>query len=208
MTIHLPDRDAQLRPKPPSPSSRPSREAAMESVRTLLAYIGEDPDREGLIDTPSRFVAAWNHLFSGYREDPRQLLGRTFEEVNGYDEIVVLRGTRFWSHCEHHVLPIRGRVDIAYLPNGRVVGLSKLSRLVEAYARRLQTQESLTAQIADAIESTLEPLGLVVVVRAEHQCMAMRGVEQCETSTATTALRGVFKEDGRLEARAFRLIED
>lgn len=183
-----------------------SREAALKSVRTLLRYIGEDPDREGLVDTPKRFLKAWGDLFAGYERDPSVELERTFEEVAGYDEIVVLRGAEFHSHCEHHVIPMRGTVDIAYLPAGRVVGLSKLVRLVDGYARRLQTQEALTAQIGDAIESVLEPRGVAVIVRARHQCMAMRGVRQPEAETLTQTLRGAFRDDPAEERRLMRLL--
>jgi len=192
----------------PSPEAdRPSRMEAREAVRTLLRYIGEDPEREGLVDTPERFVKAWGDLFSGYDRDPADELGRTFEDVAGYDEIVVLRGTRFHSHCEHHAIPMTGTVDIAYLPEGRVVGLSKLSKVVDVFARRLQTQEALTAQIADAIEDGLGPAGVAVVVRAQHQCMVMRGVAQEGAVTVTQTLRGAFDGDPALEARLHRLLE-
>ncbi|QDV09077.1 GTP cyclohydrolase 1 [Planctomycetes bacterium Poly30] len=184
-----------------------TREEALKSVRTLLRYMGEDPEREGLLDTPKRFLKAWDDLFSGYRTDPREALERTFEEVAGYDEIVILRGTEFYSHCEHHVIPMKGTVDIAYLPNGRVVGLSKLSRVVEGYAKRLQTQEALTAEIGDAIEEVLRPRGVAVIVRAQHQCMAMRGVRQCGADTVTQTLRGAFRTDPVEEARLFRLLD-
>lgn len=184
-----------------------TREEALKSVRTLLRYMGEDPEREGLIDTPKRFLKAWDDLFSGYGSDPREALERTFEEVAGYDEIVLLRGTEFFSHCEHHVIPMKGTVDIAYLPKGRVVGLSKLSRVVDGYARRLQTQEALTAQIANAIEDVLHPRGVAVIVRAQHQCMAMRGVRQCAADTITQTLRGAFRTDPAEEARLFRLLQ-
>lgn len=203
-----------LQPAPrPVPSRRAperdsvSREEALQSVRTLLRYMGEDPDREGLIDTPKRFLKAWDDLFRGYGSDPRVELERTFEEVSGYDEIVILRGTEFFSHCEHHVIPMRGMVDIAYLPAGRVVGLSKLSRVVEGYARRLQTQEALTAQIGDAIEEVLCPRGVAVIVRAQHECMAMRGVKQGAAETVTQTLRGAFRTDPIEEARLFRLLD-
>lgn len=199
-----------LQPSPRSLKVTPApvtREDALKSVRTLLRYMGEDPDREGLVDTPKRFLKAWDDLFSGYHSDPRESLERTFEEVAGYDEIVLLRGTEFFSHCEHHVIPMRGTVDIAYLPHGRVVGLSKLSRVVEGYARRLQTQEALTAQIGDAIEDVLRPRGVAVIVRAQHECMAMRGVRQCGAATVTQTLRGAFRDDPVEEARLFRLLQ-
>lgn len=192
---------------PASGAERPTRAEARDAVRTLLRYIGEDPEREGLVDTPERFVKAWGDLFSGYDRDPAEELGRTFEDVAGYDEMVVLRGTRFHSHCEHHAIPMTGTVDIAYLPDGKVVGLSKLSKVVDTLARRLQTQEALTAQIADAIEEGLAPAGVAVVVRAQHQCMVMRGVAQDGAVTVTQTLRGAFDGDATLETRLHRLLE-
>lgn len=215
MTLHAPDPAAEIheqrRPRlavAPAPGAeRPTRAEAREAVQTLLRYIGEDPEREGLVDTPERFVKAWGDLFSGYDRDPAEELGRTFEDVGGYDEMVVLRGTRFHSHCEHHAIPMTGTVDIAYLPDGKVVGLSKLSKVVDALARRLQTQEALTAQIADAIEEGLAPAGVAVVVRAQHQCMVMRGVAQDGAVTVTQTLRGAFAGDATLETRLHRLLE-
>ncbi|MEM9380454.1 MAG: GTP cyclohydrolase I FolE [Planctomycetota bacterium] len=186
--------------------SRPSREEALRAVRTLLLHIGENPDREGLVDTPSRFLRAWDDLFSGYEEDPGASLARTFEEVEGYDDIVLLKDIEFFSHCEHHVIPIRGSADIAYLPDRRVVGISKLARVVDAFARRLQTQEALTAQIADTIVAALRPRGVAVTVRARHMCMEMRGVRQGAASTVTTALRGAFRTDEALQGRLDRML--
>ncbi|MEM6568534.1 MAG: GTP cyclohydrolase I FolE [Planctomycetota bacterium] len=188
--------------------SRPSREEALQAVRTLLLHIGENPDREGLVDTPARFLKAWGDLFSGYDADPGESLGRTFEEVEGYDDIVLLQGVEFFSHCEHHVIPIRGTADIAYLPDRRVVGISKLARVVDAFARRLQTQEALTAQIADTIDGVLRPRGVAVTVRARHMCMEMRGVRQGGASTVTTALRGAFRTDEALQGRLDRMLRD
>lgn len=202
MTIHSPDHTRLDLGSAPTPTRREAEAA----VRTLLRHMGEDVEREGLVDTPARFLKAWNDLFSGYRIDPAAELGRTFEEVAGYDEIVVLKGTHFHSHCEHHVQPMNGSVDIAYLPAGRVVGLSKLSKVVEGFARRLQTQEALTAQIADAIEEGLRPRGLAVIVRARHQCMVSRGVAQDKAMTVTQTLRGVFRDEPREEARLWRLL--
>ena len=154
----------------------PTREETEAAVRTLLRFIGEDPDREGLADTPSRVVRAYEELFSGYAEDPLDYLNRTFEETGGYDEMIVLRDIRVESHCEHHILPIIGRAHIGYLPNDRVIGISKLARVVDVYSRRLQVQEKLTAQIANAIEEVLKPRGVAVVIDATHQCMTMPGV--------------------------------
>lgn len=185
---------------------RPARVEALTALRTLLAYIGEDPAREGLLDTPDRVLRAWEDSYGGYAVDPAAGLARTFEEVEGYDDFVLLKGIEFVSHCEHHMIPIHGSADIAYVPRSRVVGLSKLARVVDGYARRLQTQEALTAQVASAIEETLQPLGLAVLVRAQHHCMATRGVRQRKAETVTTVLRGSFLEDTRLEERFLRLV--
>ena len=157
--------------------SRPSREQAEKAVRTLIQWAGDDPDREGLVDTPARFVRAWDEYFSGYNEDPVDVLERTFKETGGYDEMVVLRDIEFFSHCEHHVVPIIGKVHVAYLPSSRVIGISKLARVVEIFARRLQIQEKLTAEIAKSIDEVLKPKGVGVVVQAQHQCMTTRGVK-------------------------------
>ena len=182
---------------------RPTREEAEKAVRTLLRYIGEDTNREGLIDTPRRAVNALDDLYSGYDRDADDVLGRTFEEVSGYDEIVVLRDIALHSHCEHHMLPITGHVTIAYLPAGRVVGLSKLVHVVNIYARRLQTQETLTAQIAHTIQDSLAPRGVAVFVRAEHSCMVVRGVQAKGTETETSLLTGVFRDDAEQRGRLF-----
>ena len=176
-----------------SPAARPSRAQAEEAVRTLIRWAGENPDREGLEGTPGRVTRAYEEWFGGYREDPEALLQRTFEEVDGYDEIVVLRDIRFESHCEHHMAPIIGRVHIGYLPRRRVVGISKLARLVEAYARRLQIQERLTAQIANTINQVLKPHGVAVVVQATHGCMTTRGVHKSAASLVTSRMLGVFR---------------
>ena len=188
-------------------TDRPSRHDAEEAVKTLLRYIGEDPRREGLIDTPRRTVNALADLYSGYDRDADDVLGRTFEEVSGYDEIVVLRDIELNSHCEHHMLPITGRVTIAYLPAGRVVGLSKLVHVVNIYGRRLQTQETLTAQIAHTIQDVLAPRGVAVFVRAEHSCMVVRGVRAKGTETATSLLTGVFRDDPEQRTRLFETLQ-
>lgn len=184
-------------------ASRPDREEAEAAVRTLLAFIGEDPHREGLIDTPRRVVSAYRELFGGYRENPEKDLGRTFEEVNGYNDQVTIRDIPFHSHCEHHMVPIIGKAHIAYLPDGRVVGLSKIARTVESFARRLQTQEAMTSQIADAIDEILAPRGVAVLVEAEHMCMAMRGMRKAGSSTTTCKFTGVFQKDPTQQAQFF-----
>ncbi len=174
---------------------RPSREEAEQAVRVLLRWAGDDPDREGLLGTPDRVVRAYEEFFSGYDEDPAALLRRTFEETDGYDEMVVLRNITFESHCEHHMVPIIGKAHVAYLPKNRVVGISKLARVVEAYAKRLQIQEKMTAQIANAINSELQPLGVAVVIEAAHQCMTTRGVHKPGVSMVTSRMLGAFRED-------------
>lgn len=184
---------------------RPSRRDAEEAVRTLLSYFGEDPSREGLLDTPRRFVDAYEEFLAGYAEDPVALLSRTFEEVEGYDDIVLLKNIRFESHCEHHIQPIIGVAHVAYLPSAKIVGISKLPRVVDALSKRLVSQETLTNQIAQAIETALEPRGVAVLLDAEHQCMSTRGVHKTEISCVTQALLGAFKEPA-MEARFFRLI--
>ena len=167
----------KIRARQPDGVSRPSREEALEAVRTLLRWAGDDPGREGLLGTPDRVVRSYAEFFSGYGEDPVALLQRTFEETDGYDEIVMLKDIRFESHCEHHIAPIIGKVHIAYLPSNRVVGISKLARLVEVYAKRLQIQEKMTAQIANTLDEVLQPKGVAVVIEAAHQCMTTRGVQ-------------------------------
>ena len=180
---------------------KPSREKALEAVRTLLAWAGDDPDREGLIETPRRVVEAFEEWFSGYAEDPDKLLGKTFEDVEGYDDIVMLRDIEVESHCEHHMAPFLGKAYVAYVPTDRVVGISKLARVVEVFARRLQNQETLTRQIAGAIESGLKPKGVAVLIDAEHQCMTTRGVHHRHVSTITTNFTGVFKTDLAMQER-------
>jgi GTP cyclohydrolase I len=175
--------------------SRPSREDAEEAVRTLLRWAGDDPAREGLRDTPARVARAYEEFFAGYEVDPIALLERTFEETEGYDEIVLLRDIRVESYCEHHMAPIIGRAHVAYLPHRRVVGISKLARTVEAYAKRLQIQEKLTAQIANTIQEVLQPRGVAVVIEAVHQCMTTRGVHQPGVSMVTSRMLGAFRDD-------------
>ncbi len=186
--------------------ARASRQEAEQAVRTLLSYFGENPDREGLVDTPRRFVDAYEEFLSGYAEDPAAMLSRTFEEVEGYDDIVLMRDIRFESHCEHHIQPIIGVAHVAYLPSDKVVGISKLARVVDAFAKRLQSQEIMTNQIADAIETALAPRGVAVLLEAEHQCISTRGVHKTGVACVTQSLRGAFNGDAQMEARFFRLI--
>jgi GTP cyclohydrolase I len=187
--------------------SRVSRRAAEGAVRTLLRWAGEDPRREGLQDTPQRVVDAYRDWFSGYEIDPAAYLRRTFEEVGGYDELIVLRDVSFESHCEHHMAPIIGRVHVGYLPADKVVGISKLARVVDGYARRFQVQEKLTAQIANCITEVLKPRGVGVVVAAVHQCMTTRGVHKRNVSMVTSRMTGVFRSDARTRAEFLRFID-
>lgn len=186
--------------------NRPSRKEAEAAVRTLLGWIGEDVTREGLLDTPRRVVDAYREMFAGYERDPEDDLGRTFEDMAGYDDIVLVRDISFFSHCEHHIVPIIGKAHIAYLPNQRVLGLSKIVRVVETFAHRLQTQEAMTSQIAQAIEENLRPNGVAVMIEAEHMCMVMRGVRQLGSTTMTTTFTGRFKSDAAEQARFFKMI--
>jgi len=185
---------------------RPSRAEAEAAVRTLLCYIGDNPDREGLVETPKRFVKAYQELFTGYKECPVEILDRTFSEIGSYAEPVLVRDIPFYSHCEHHVMPFTGKAHIAYTPTERVVGLSKLARLVDVYARRLQTQEHLTSQIATAIDEILKPRGVAVMLEAEHTCMSMRGVAKPGSLTVTTQFTGLFRDDPQEQARFFTLV--
>jgi GTP cyclohydrolase IA len=185
---------------------RVSRRAAEEAVRTLLAWAGDDPGREGLLDTPKRVVNAYRDWFSGYLIDPREYLRRTFEEVEGYDEMVVLRDISFESHCEHHMAPIIGRVHVGYLPTTKVVGISKLARVVDGYSRRFQVQEKLTAQIAGCIDEVLKPRGVGVVVDASHECMTTRGVHKRGVSMITSRMVGIFRSDARTRAEFLQFI--
>jgi GTP cyclohydrolase IA len=183
------------------------RQQAEDAVRTLLRWAGDDPAREGLVDTPKRVVDAYGDWFSGYADDPREYLERTFEEVAGYDEMIVLRDIEFESHCEHHMAPIIGRVHVGYLPDGKVVGISKLARVVEAYARRFQVQEKMTAQIAQSIEHVLAPRGVGVVVEASHECMTTRGIHKRGVSMVTSKMLGGFREDARTRAEFLRFLD-
>ena len=187
-------------------SARPTRAEAEDAVRTLLRWAGDDPDREGLVDTPERVARAYEDWFAGYDHDPVQTLQRTFAEVEGYDEMVVLRDVRVESHCEHHLAPILGKAHVAYLPDKRVVGISKLARVVDAYAKRLQIQEKLTAQIANCIQDVLQPRGVAVVVEAEHQCMTTRGIQKPGTSLITSRMLGLFRRNDATRREFLALI--
>ncbi len=186
-------------------TNRPSKEEAMAAVRTLLAWTGDNPDREGLRDTPKRVVEAFEEWFQGYEADPKKELSRTFEDVQGYDDMVLLRDIDVESHCEHHMAPFLGKAYVAYMPTAKVVGISKIARVVEIFAKRLQTQETMTKQIADALEESLAPLGVAVLIDAEHQCMTTRGVHHKHVSTLTTRFTGVFRTDLALQERFLRL---
>ncbi len=191
MNVHARGLPAKTTPD----DDRPTREEAEAAVRTLLRWAGDDPDREGLLDTPGRVTRAYGEWFRGYAEDPEADLQRTFEEVEGYDEMVVLRDIRFESYCEHHLAPIIGKAHVGYMPTNRVVGISKLARVVDSFAKRLQVQEKMTAQIANAIHDVLQPKGVAVVIEAEHQCMSTRGVHKPGVSMVTSTMLGAFRED-------------
>ena len=193
------------RETPDSRVKRPSQEEAEAAVRVLLAWAGDDPAREGLLDTPRRVTKAFSEYFSGYNEDPAETLSRTFKDVGGYDDIVMLRDIELHSHCEHHMIPFIGRAHVAYFPTDRVVGISKLARVVEVFARRLQTQETMTAQIAETIDKALKPKGVAVMIEAVHQCMSIRGVKKPDVATITTQFTGIFKEDPAQQARFMML---
>jgi len=184
----------------------PIPEAVLDAVRTLIRWAGDDPDREGLADTPARVARAYREYFRGFREDPRQYLERTFEQVGGYDEVVLLRGIPFVSHCEHHIAPFTGKAHVAYMPTDRVVGISKLARVVHGFARRLQVQERLTAQIADAIDEVLKPAGVAVVIEATHGCMTCRGVETPDVIMTTSRMTGVFRNDEKTRREVLALM--
>jgi len=188
-------------------ASRPSKEEAMEAVRTLIAWAGDNPEREGLIDTPKRVVNAYREWFRGYDMDPAEELSRVFEDVSGYDDMVILREIDVESHCEHHMAPFLGTAYVAYLPTDKVVGISKLVKVVEIFAKRLQTQETMTAQIAEAIDDALKPRGSAVMIDAVHQCMSTRGVHHPNVSTITTQFTGEFKTNPALQERFLRLIK-
>ena len=191
----------------PAETGRPSREEAERAVRTLLRWAGDNPFRDGLADTPSRVVRAYEEFFKGYDEDPVEILQRTFEETEGYDEMVILRGIRFESFCEHHIAPIIGRAWVAYVPSGRVVGISKLARVVDAYAKRLQIQEKMTAQIANTINDVLQPQGVGVVLKATHHCMTTRGVHKHDTDMVTSRMLGCFRDNAMSRQEFLTMVE-
>ena len=192
--------------KQPKPR-KPSRAQAEAAVRTLLLWAGEDPRREGLVETPKRVAIAYEDWFSGYKENPVEYLRRTFEEVDGYDEMIILRDITFESHCEHHMAPIIGRAHVGYLPRNKVVGISKLARVVEAFARRFQVQEKMTAQIANCIQDVLQPKGVGVVIEAKHQCMTTRAIHKSDVSMVTSQMVGTFRKDARTRAEFLRMID-
>ena len=188
-------------------TNRPSKEEAMKAVKTLISWAGDNPSREGLIDTPKRVVEAYEEFFSGYNEDPYKVLDKTFSDVEGYDDIIILRDINIETHCEHHIVQILGVAHVAYLPSEKVVGLSKLARGVEVYCRRLQTQETLTMQILHTIDEVLQPRGVAVMIDAKHQCMTTRGIYKPDVSTITTKFLGLFKEDNELRQRFIQLTQ-
>ena len=187
--------------------NKPSRDEAEKAVEVLLRWAGDNPLREGLLDTPARVVRAYEEFFAGYLEDPEKMLERTFEEVEGYDDIVMLRDVAVQSHCEHHLVPILGKAHIAYLPDKRVVGISKLARVLDSYSKRLQTQETMTSQISNAIQSALKPKGVAILIDAQHQCMTTRGVKKPNVSMITTQFTGEFKKDPLLKDRFYKHIQ-
>lgn len=190
----------------PENNKKPSRAEAEAAVRTMLAWTGDNPDREGLIETPKRVVKAYEQFFAGYDKDPKEVLSKVFEEVEGYDEMVIVKDIRVESHCEHHMVPILGKAHVGYLPNKRIVGISKLARVVDIFGKRLQTQEVMTAQIANVINEVLEPKGVAVVVNAKHQCMTTRGVHKPESSTITSTMLGTFRQNPDTRAEFMNLI--
>ena len=187
-------------------NKKPTREEAEAAVRTMLAWTGDNPDREGLVETPKRVVRAYEQFFAGYEMDPKEVLSKVFEEVEGYDEMVIVKDIRVESHCEHHIVPILGKAHVGYLPNKRIVGISKLARVVDIFGKRLQTQEVMTAQIANVINEVLEPRGVAVVMNAKHQCMTTRGVHKPESSTITSTMLGAFRENPDTRAEFMNLI--
>ena len=188
--------------------AKPSREEAMEAVKTLISWAGDDPSREGLIETPKRVVKAYEEFFAGYGQDASKVLGKTFEDVNGYDDIVFLRDINIESHCEHHMVPIAGKAHVAYLPKDKVVGISKLARVIEIFAKRLQTQETMTMQIIKTIDEALDPFGTAIMIDAKHQCMTTRGINKPNVSTVTTKFSGLFAEDAELRNRFMQLVKE
>ena len=191
---------------PTSDDTTPTREQAIQAVRTLIRWAGDDPDREGLLETPDRVVRSYREFFSGYGQDPREILAKTFSEVDGYDEMIVMNDIRFESHCEHHMVPIIGKAHIGYLPDKRVVGISKLARLVDVYARRLQIQEKMTVQIADTLQEVLQPRGVGVIVEAAHQCMTTRGVHKPGAALVTSRMIGAFRDDANTRREFLAII--
>ena len=191
-----------------SQDNRPSREEAMKAVETLILWAGEDPSREGLLETPKRVVAAYEEYFSGYNQDPAEVLNKTFEDIEGFDDMVLVRDIEFVSHCEHHLVPILGKAHVAYWPHERVVGISKLARVVDIFACRLVSQENMTRNILQAIDETLAPKGAAVYIDANHQCMSTRGVSKACSSTVTSMFSGVFKEDAAVQRRFLDMIKD
>ena len=185
---------------------KPTRQEAEEAVKTLISWAGDDPSREGLLETPKRVVESYKEFYAGYDQDPEEVLSKVFEEVEGYDEIIIVKDILLESHCEHHMVPILGKAHVAYIPNKRIVGISKLARLVDLYAKRLQTQEAMTAQIADTIERVLKPKGVAIVIDAAHQCMSSRGVHKTETSTVTSRMLGAFRENPKSRMEFMNLI--
>ncbi len=207
-TIHALHALQDLQPTPNlHRGGRPERTEVEAAIRTIIRWAGDDPDREGLVETPARVTRALEEFFCGYGEDPAALLQKSFEEIDGYDEMVILRDVRFDSHCEHHIAPIVGRAAVAYVPRGRVVGISKLARVVQAFARRLQIQEKLTAQIANTIDAVLQPKGVGVVIKAVHHCMTTRGVHKPDSNLVTSRMLGCFREDAGLRRQFLDLIE-
>ena len=195
--IHTESNDEELK--------KPSREEAMDAVRTLISWAGDDPEREGLIETPKRVVKAYEEFFAGYAQDPVKVLGKTFEDVKGYDDIVFLRDINIETHCEHHMVPILGKAHVEYLPKNKVVGISKLARVIEIFAKRLQTQETMTMQILNTIDDTLDPYGTAIMIDAKHQCMTTRGINKPNVSTVTTKFSGSFSNDTDLRQRFMQL---
>ena len=187
-------------------TTKPSRDEALKAVKTLIEWAGDDPSREGLIETPDRVIRAYKEFFAGYEENPDEVLEKTFEEVEGYDDAVIVRNIRVESHCEHHMVPILGVAHVGYIPNKRVVGISKLARIVDIFGKRLQTQETMTAQIADTIQRVLEPKGVAVVIDAGHQCMSTRGIHKTESSTITSRMLGIFRDKAETRAEFMNLI--
>jgi|TARA_B110000444_G_scaffold205814_1_gene199141 GTP cyclohydrolase I len=187
---------------------KPSREEAMDAVKTLISWAGDDPTREGLIETPKRVVKAYEEFFAGYSQDPAKVLGKTFSDVKGYDDIVFLRDINIETHCEHHMVPILGKAHVAYLPKNKVVGISKLARVIEIFAKRLQTQETMTMQILNTIDDTLDPYGSAIMIDAKHQCMTTRGINKPNVSTVTTKFSGSFSNDTDLRQRFMQLTKE